>query len=225
MLTGNKVMSEQTHLATPPELPVAVERLRDAARRRNVALAQLGHAVLTRLYADNGFARLTIQEAEDILPCTLTTQLKIIARGDRWSRLCGRVARDRRLLQLVTHSRRFREAAISDAQVATRFVEYGDAAATANSMGKQLRLLSKASKQSAGLLDVTWAQFGAALEVALLGADKPTITRPTMTAMVRVLGALDLTWARVMADLNPTLAQERTTARATTESVSLPCAT
>jgi hypothetical protein len=214
-------MSAQTRLATP----VAIERLRHAVRRRNEALAQLAHGVLTRLYADDGFARLTIQEAEDILPCTLTTQLKTIARGDRWCRLCTRVARDRRLLKLVTHSRRFREAAISDAQIATHFVEYGDAAATANAMGKQLRLLGKATKQSAGLLDVTWAQFGAALEAALLGADKPTITRPTMTAMVRVLGALNLTWARVVVDLDPTLAQERTTARATTESVSLPCAT
>lgn len=146
--TGRKI--------TPPSvMPSAIalapanEQLRAAAKRRNAAAFDLAGALIKHLLADRAFARATIRVAENLLPCTLSTQLKTIARGDTWTPICADLARDRRLLQLVTESQSLRELALRDLEIASHIVRYSAAKKGVNEAAMQLRRLATATKRLA----------------------------------------------------------------------------
>lgn len=128
-------------------LAAANEQLREAVQRRNSAASDLAAGLIKHLLADKTFANATIRAAEDLLPCTLSTQLKTIARGDQWTHTCARLARDRRLLNLVTESRGVSEMALRDSRIANHVVQYSAARKAANEAGMQLRRLTKAARQ------------------------------------------------------------------------------
>lgn len=117
-----------------------VDQLREAVDRQRVAIRNLGRAVVDRLVSDEQFAILAVKEAVQILPCALTRRLERFARGDHWAGLCAMVAADRRLVQLLSKSRVFREAAISDVVIAQRMAECSSARTAANEAGKRFRL-------------------------------------------------------------------------------------
>jgi len=121
------------------EYDAAITQLRDAIDRQRNAMLSLCRALVQRLTADQQFAVLALNEAGKILPCTFAKLLERIARGAALEPLCNRLARDRRLLDLVRGSRPFREAAIRHAEIAACMAECSAAGAAANAAGKYLR--------------------------------------------------------------------------------------
>jgi hypothetical protein len=120
-----------------------VQQLRIAVDRQTEATKSLGRSLVDRFIADERFATLAVNEARDILPCSLTRRLERFARGDHWPALRAKVSADRRLVQLISRSRAFREAAISDASIAALVATCSAARAAANEAGKRFRLAKR----------------------------------------------------------------------------------
>lgn len=121
------------------ERDAALAQLRDTAGRQHGAMLNLGRALVQRMTTDQELAVLALNEAGKILPRTFAKLLERVARGSALEPLCTRLAKDRRLLDLVRDSRTFREAAVRHADIAVCMAEYSVARAAANAAGKHLR--------------------------------------------------------------------------------------
>jgi len=127
------------NLRSAAEYDAALAQLRDAVGRQQGAMLNLGRALVHRMTTDQELAVLALNGAGKILPCTFAKLLERVARGSALELLCNRLAKDRRLLDLVRDSRTFREAAVSHAEIAVHMAEYSTARAAANAAGKYLR--------------------------------------------------------------------------------------
>ncbi len=139
-------MSETVKPIVATNESALIDQLREAVDRQSNAIRNLGRALVDRLVADEQFATLAVKEALQILPCALTRRLERFARGDHWPGLRAKVAADRRLVQLLSKSRVFREAAVSDAIIAQRMAECSSARAAANEAGKRFRLSKRGAQ-------------------------------------------------------------------------------